>query len=882
MTDPVSRLNTALEGRYRIERKVGEGGMAVVYLARDVRHNRDVALKVLKNQLVAVVGSGRFLAEIETTAKLQHPRILPLFDSGEADGFLYYVMPYVRGETLRDRIDRQGPLPVEDAVRIASAVANALQAAHDHGVVHRDIKPGNILLQNGEPVVSDFGVALSIGQDQQGRLTETGLSLGTPSYMSPEQATGDQTIGPAADIYALGCVLYEMLAGQPPYRGASTQAVLAKILQGGPVAVTEERKSIPPHVDAVIRKSLERLPADRFTEARDLQAALADPTFRYGPTGAHGAAGQAGAWRGVAAASSALAVAFAGLATWALLRQPDEPRVERFESPFRAGQEPVDFSTEAFDLSDAGDFVVYRGPSAEATARLWVREWTALEARPVRGTGGAVSPAVSPDGSEIAFALGSEVRVIAVEGGAVRTLGPGSRPAWGPDGWVYFSSAEGLVRARADATGSREVVAELAQGHRAYWPSDFDEDRGGVWVTVVAAGDPQMQVGLAPSVSGDVEVLAPGSSPTVSPTGHLAFLSEGRLVAAPLDGGPAALSAPPSPVVEGVSAYALSRDGRLFYAAAPESGTSEFVWITRSGQASPVDPGWSLDIGGGGNIGWSLSPSGDRLALRRETAAGVDIWVKELDDGPLSRLTVDPSPELSPRWSPDGERVIFVTDRETSMEVWSRRADGAEEARLLFEYAGRVAKALFSPDGAWLVLRRAGLAGGSEGQRDILAARVDEDGTARPLVASPEHAEQAPALSPDGRWLAYSSNETGRNEIFVRPFPNVEDGKWQVSTDGGIVPLWAHNGRELFFVDPGPRMVAAQVVTTPTFAVRGLEPLFDIPPGYPVPQNGDPYDVTPDDERFIMARVFEGGPDAAQRVILVTNFDVELARLLER
>ena len=243
MSDLETRLTQALTGRYAIERELGEGGMATVYLARDLRHNRPVAVKVLKPELAAVVGAERFLAEIETTANLQHPHILPLFDSGEADGFLFYVMPYVEGETLRDRIDREGQLPVAEAVGMTTSIANALETAHEKGIVHRDIKPANILLSRGEPLVADFGIALAVHAGGGGRMTETGLSLGTPYYMSPEQATGDQAVGPASDIYALGSVLYEMLIGEPPYPGNSAQAVLGKILQGAPPSATAARAS---------------------------------------------------------------------------------------------------------------------------------------------------------------------------------------------------------------------------------------------------------------------------------------------------------------------------------------------------------------------------------------------------------------------------------------------------------------------------------------------------------------------------------------------------------------------------------------------------------------------------------------------------------------
>ena len=297
MSDPVVRLNAALEGRYQIERELGEGGMATVYLADDLKHERKVALKVLKPELAAVVGAERFLAEIKTTANLQHPHILPLFDSGEADSFLFYVMPYVEGETLRDRIKREKQLPVDEAVRIATAVANALDHAHRHKVIHRDIKPANILLQDGEPVVSDFGIALAMGAGGGDRLTETGLSLGTPYYMSPEQATGDEPVGPPSDMYALGCILYEMLVGEPPYVGSSAQAVLGKIIQSKSVSPKEHRASVPANVDAAVRRALEILPADRFTSAQEFVRALGDEHFRYGEAVAGLAGADSGLWK---------------------------------------------------------------------------------------------------------------------------------------------------------------------------------------------------------------------------------------------------------------------------------------------------------------------------------------------------------------------------------------------------------------------------------------------------------------------------------------------------------------------------------------------------------------------------------------------------------
>src|SRR5687767_14241387 len=269
----------ALTGRYEIEREIGRGGMATVYLARDVRHARHVALKVLKPELGAVLGAERFLSEIRVTANLQHPNLLPLFDSGEAEGLLFYVMPFVRGETLRARIDREKQLPIEEAVRIAVAVASALQCAHESGVIHRDLKPENILIQSGQPVIADFGIALAVSNAGGARVTQTGLSLGTPQYMSPEQASGDRVIDARSDIYSLGAVTYEMFAGEPPHSGTSAQAIMAKLMTSEPRPLNTLRSSVPAHVACAVEKALAKLPADRFASAGDFAVALQNPSF---------------------------------------------------------------------------------------------------------------------------------------------------------------------------------------------------------------------------------------------------------------------------------------------------------------------------------------------------------------------------------------------------------------------------------------------------------------------------------------------------------------------------------------------------------------------------------------------------------------------------
>jgi serine/threonine protein kinase len=274
MNEPRFRLAAALADRYRIERELGQGGMATVYLAQDLRHHRQVAIKLMRPELSAVIGAERFLSEIRTTANLQHPHILPLFDSGEVDGVLYYAMPFVEGESLRDRLSREKQLPVPDAVRIATEVASALDYAHRHGVIHRDIKPENILLHDGSALVADFGIALAASKAGGTRITETGMSVGTPHYMSPEQAMGEREITARSDIYALGAITYEMLIGEPPFSGPTAQAIVAKVLTEEPRPLIPRRRSIPAEVEDTVLTALEKLPADRFGSAHEFAASL--------------------------------------------------------------------------------------------------------------------------------------------------------------------------------------------------------------------------------------------------------------------------------------------------------------------------------------------------------------------------------------------------------------------------------------------------------------------------------------------------------------------------------------------------------------------------------------------------------------------------------
>jgi serine/threonine-protein kinase len=418
--------------------------MATVYLAEDLKHDRKVALKVLRPELAAVLGAERFVQEIKTTANLQHPHILPLFDSGEADGFLYYVMPFIEGETLREKLNRETQLGIEEAVRITTEVADALDTAHRQNVIHRDMKPENILLHNGRPMVADFGIALAVSAAAGGRITETGLSLGTPHYMSPEQATAEKDLTNRSDIYSLGCVLYEMLTGEPPHTGGSAQAIIMKIVTEPAQPVAQIRKSVPSNVAAAVGKSLEKLAADRFESAATFAEALTNPAFTLPRTQAAVAGVPVrGMWNRLSAGLAVGMGLFLLTTVWGWLRpQPEVPMpVSRYSVAIPEEEALFTGFGSRVAVSPDGSRVVYMG-EGEQISRLLVRDVDQLHATPLSGTGGAGHPFFSPDGSRVGFAVQGVWRAASLGGGPPITIadaGTGSLGgSWGSDGYLYF------------------------------------------------------------------------------------------------------------------------------------------------------------------------------------------------------------------------------------------------------------------------------------------------------------------------------------------------------------------------------------------------------------------------------------------------------------
>ncbi|HET7041184.1 MAG TPA: protein kinase, partial [Gemmatimonadales bacterium] len=447
MTDALGRLATALSGRYRLERELGQGGMATVYLAQDLKHDRKVAIKVLRPELAAVIGAERFLTEIKTTANLQHPHILPLHDSGESDGFLFYVMPYVEGESLRDRLNREKQLPINDAVRISVEVAGALDYAHRHNVIHRDIKPENILLHDGRALVADFGIALAASKAGSTRMTETGMSLGTPHYMSPEQAMGEREITARSDVYALGCVTYELLCGEPPFGGPTAQAIVAKVLTEEPRPLLPKRHTIPPHVEAAVLTALEKLPADRFATAAEYAAALNDPTgTAHGPRGTLISRAYPRPRRETMVVRGALAgcLLLGAAAAWGWFRPRPAPPVTTLGLSLTPAPDP----NGQVALTPDGERLVYQASGASVgTGRLWVKARGRVEATPLSGTDSAIAFALSPDSKWVAFQRGAHLFKVSLDGGAITPLadsvfGVGTGLAWLDDGTIFFTSSQ--------------------------------------------------------------------------------------------------------------------------------------------------------------------------------------------------------------------------------------------------------------------------------------------------------------------------------------------------------------------------------------------------------------------------------------------------------
>jgi eukaryotic-like serine/threonine-protein kinase len=844
MKAPYDALSAALADRYRLDREVGQGGMATVYLARDLKHDRDVAIKVLKPELGAVLGVERFLSEIKVTANLQHPHLLPLFDSGEADGLLFYVMPFVQGETLRARLEREKQLPVDEAVRLAVAIAQALDYAHRRGVIHRDLKPENILLPDGQPLVADFGIALAVSKAGGQRVTQTGLSLGTPQYMSPEQATGDRAVDARTDVYSLGAMTYEMLTGEPPHSGTTAQAIIARLMTEEVRPLTVLRRSVPPHVDAAVRHALEKLAADRFATAGEFAQALqgkgdAATLARYAPTVAAADAPRASA-RGRGRELAAWIVAAAAIAAFAWSRMqrpaiPETPVVRTTIDPppgerIMVGGFPI-------AISPLGDLIAYvtQGSTGYRTV---VRRTSELEARTELAARSLKNLVFSPDGRWLAYTEGTDIMRIPAEGGKAELVGNSGDQlvlgiAWTPDGTLLLGSDAGLLAVPARG-GTVKPFVERAVLSRALYPALLPDGR-----TVLVRHRDIQAMGNLVAVSVETKEVTEIGLSGVRPLGliddHLIYQNVGGdLAAIPFDVDALQVRGEAIVIEEGVDGIGLSAAGTLAYL----PGASSFRMVLAAGGAETIVRAEAARYATP-----RFSPDGRRIAVVVGTETGEDVWVLDRTAGTFTRMTTAGT-NTAPEWSADGTRLLYKALLDGRIRIMWMPADGSAPPELLFETEVELNEAVLSPDGRWLVVRTSP---DGRAPREIYAVDLAGARTLVPMATGPT-SEQMPRLSPDGRWLAYQSDVSGRVEIYVRPFPG-EGARVQVSDAGGSEPLWDRTGRSLYYRAPNG-ITAASVTGSGAFTV-GARRLV-LPSSDPPDPTHPSYDVSPDGARFLI------------------------------
>jgi serine/threonine-protein kinase len=871
MMDSIAKLSGALADRYRIERELGAGGMATVYLAHDVRHDRKVALKVLRPELSAILGADRFLAEIKTTANLQHPHILSLFDSGEAEGLVFYVMPYVEGESLRDRLAREHQLPIDDALRIAREVGDALHYAHGHGVIHRDIKPENILLQGGHALVADFGIALAAAKTGGSRMTETGMSLGTPTYMSPEQAMGDRTLDARSDVYALGCVLYEMLTGDAPFTGSTAQAVVAKVLTEKPAPIIARRERVPPHVEDAVLTALEKLPADRFATAGEFVAALqyeAGSATVTRPRTLHRRSARpvtAARWIGGGVALAILAAA----GGWLLGRRaaaataPNPSRLAIVEPGTGVAFNGV---ARTIDVSADGQLVVYLASHPLGT-RVVARRLDGAAPQVIPNSSDASQLRLSADGRFLYAALGgATMQRLALSGGAwVPVSGIEATPflSFAQDEVLWWGSLLSFGTHRRAPDGRDSLVFP-----RSTITQMLPDGRHALALGVTTgsnSGDAQW-LDLR---TGEVRSLFDTPVVEVRYTmGYLVYVRpDGTLVVVPFDAGAGRITGGHVEIAADVS---VSGAGFAQYGVA-ENGTVAFI------------PGFNSDLVRVDRNGVvralieerrryhspRISPDGRRVAFDDVTPDGRDVWLYTVGTPGLTRATFQRDGH-DVVWTRDGRGLYYLAGRDGRLDVFRTQLGTTAPPR---------------PESTTVELNYTGtpLAGGA-GFLTMVPATVGRGadvvrvaaggGTIDTLVATPSD-ESFAVPSPDGRWFVYTSDRSGRQELYLRSLVG-GDVQLQISRDGASEPVWSRDGREVFYrqaTATGSELVAATLALGAEPRVVSRTRLFDVS-GFDTASPHANYDVSPDGRWFVFARragadhivVLQNVPELARRI----------------
>ncbi len=877
---------------YTIAGKIGKGGMGEVFRAKDQKLGRDVAIKVLPSEFARDADRvARFQREAKLLASLNHPNIAAIHGLEEADGTNFLVLELVQGETLADQLKR-GAIPVEESLKLGLQIAEALEAAHEKGVIHRDLKPSNIkVTPEGKVKVLDFGLAKAFAGAQEVNLsnsptlsdmaTQQGVILGTAAYMSPEQAKG-KTVDKRADVWAFGVVLFEMLAGRQLFTGETVSETLAAVIKSEP-----EWKRLPtnlhPRIRFLLERCLDKEAKNRYGSINDarveIQKVLSDPAgvlvesiaaakprkqLRLGPV-----------W---VAAAVLLSVIVGGVAVWKL--KPTEPRqVTRFDYDLPEGVQFATIGLPQLAVSPDGKQFVY-----STTKGLYLRSVDELTAKLVSGTEGITSqPFFSPDGKWIAYVSGIDrkLKKISINGGApvvlcdiTQTFAGGS---WNEDNTIVYGQVPGLIM-RISANGGTPEAITKTKSETHIFPQLLPDGKSLLYTAAVSTT--QFRTLVQSLQSGESRELFAGGAARYLPTGHIVYVlpNNSNLFSVAFDLGKLEVKGGPVAVVEGILGsgiqFAVSDAGTLVYmpgAATASTPARTLVWVNLEGKEEP------LDAAPNQYLFPKISPDGTKVALTVAGSGNPDIWVWDLTLKNLMRLTFDAGNDLVPLWTRDGQRIAYFSAQKEKPGVYWKASNGTGEAEEIGSVPNGIPLPMsWSADGKTLVMQEV-----YEGTKvDIGTLSMEGDHSRKPLLKE-DYIESHPHVSPDGRWLAYCSDESGKAEIYVRPFPDVDKGKWQVSTNGGNSPLWSPNGRELFYLTGDSTTDAAMrvaVETRPTFKSSKPEVLFKgtYVGFYP---SDFPWDIHPDGKRFLMIKPPGAPPSATggpRKINIVLNWTEEL------
>ena len=891
-------------GPYEILSLIGVGGMGEVYTARDTRLDRTVAVKVLLKDLVDRSDRRRrFETEARAISALHHPHICTLFDVGEQDGVAFLVMEYLEGETLDDRVAR-GPVPTRDMLAYATQIADALDHAHRERFIHRDLKPGNVILTPSGAKLLDFGLvrrtvvelvgpasSLTLSLDQ-GKLTAEGALLGTLEYMAPEQLEGKEADA-RTDIFALGTLMFEMATGQKPFAGSSQASLIASILTHEPPPVSSVRydAELPPALDHIIERCLAKNPADRWQTARDVKLEL-EWIARAGSD-----ATRALSWlrrrrrATIAWAAAVLAIGVVAIGAMRLtVREAPAEEVTRFVVTPPAGTLiSASENNTRMALSPDGRLLAFVA-TTKGREQLWIHSMREGAARPLEGTEGAVSPFWSPDSRFVGFVArdAGEIRKIEASGGPARTVCPGrveGAPTWGRDGTILFTQfLDGIHRVPGEGgTPVRVTTVDKARYElNHYWPNFLPDGRRFTYlVTALDANGVRVtpSVYVASLASTEVTLLAQLHSKIVyAPPGYLLFAEQGALLAQTFDAVTLALSGEPVKIAEAIhyyrtlghAAFSASETGTLAYQGVADD--SRLVWYDRFGNGT--DTGW-----GGQRYGSvRFSPDGQRVAVdATDSRTGTaDIWIYDVLRGAPIRVTSDPIDESEPVWSPDGGRLMFRMNRgrpavgtgSAAPNLYARTVGTSTGEELMVGHPGPLNPEDWSGNGQWIAY----ISNTVKTRADLLIVALDGDRKPRSFAAT-RFMECCARFSPDSSHMAFVSDESGTEEVYVASVPESAD-KTRISIGGGTSPRWARDGRVLFYAAPDHRSIMRVAIDwTPTVKVGPPVRLFTMAQAGAWSLRGVMYDVTPDGERFLV-NVPAGQPES--KIMVVQNWAVGL------